>query len=564
MKRKIKQLIHSLTFRIVLVACITIIPINILLIITAKHMIHNVEEALFTSYQNALSIHVSDLDNGLDYMRNALEDIMQENYLELQPGYSVGQKNIAAFEFWKKLKTKRENNVFSDLAFLKVNWDNSIYITNDPLKISYVQKQEVADYLGNNDLKEIPPLSFEIININNQKYLLHLVNYEYFSFGMLCDLDNMLENMEKTSDINGEKICLVDKQGNIIAGDVDKSVILSKKEQVITINQIEQKCYVIYQPSVVLDYEIARIVPFKEINNEIPFLEKNILVLGILSFFLIPVLIIALYRMVLRPLKAINHAMQEIEKDNIDYRMKGRLNSTEFEHVKEVFNNMAGQIQNLRIESYEKDIERLDIEKTNLRLQINPHLLLNSLNMIYSLAQSQNYKYILDYTLLLVEYFRYSLRNANDLVTLKEEIHFVKNYLEIQKIRFPEKFTCVYDIDEGISELLILPLIIENFVENSIKYALKMDDLIEIILIIKSDGNKMSISICDTGCGMSEDRLQQLKDGVIIHDRIGKHIGIWNCRRRLNLYYGEEAVLSISSSEGYGTQVWMEFPVVRR
>ncbi|OYO92598.1 hypothetical protein CG709_12550, partial [Lachnotalea glycerini] len=127
MKRKIKQLIHSLTFRIVLVACITIIPINILLIITAKHMIHNVEEALFTSYQNALSIHVSDLDNGLDYMRNALEDIMQENYLELQPGYSVGQKNIAAFEFWKKLKTKRENNVFSDLAFLKVNWDNSIY-----------------------------------------------------------------------------------------------------------------------------------------------------------------------------------------------------------------------------------------------------------------------------------------------------------------------------------------------------------------------------------------------------------------------------------------------------
>ncbi|OYO41028.1 hypothetical protein CG709_21355 [Lachnotalea glycerini] len=163
-----------------------------------------------------------------------------------------------------------------------------------------------------------------------------------------------------------------------------------------------------------------------------------------------------------------------------------------------------------------------------------------------------------------MEYFRYTLRNANDLVTLKEEIHFVKNYLEIQKIRFPEKFTCVYDIDEGISELLILPLIIENFVENSIKYALKMDDLIEIILIIKSDGNKMSISICDTGCGMSEDRLQQLKDGVIIHDRIGKHIGIWNCRRRLNLYYGEEAVLSISSSEGYGTQVWMEFPVVRR
>ncbi|OYO41029.1 hypothetical protein CG709_21360, partial [Lachnotalea glycerini] len=133
---------------------------------------------------------------------------------------------------------------------------------------------------------------------------------------------------------------------------------------------------------------------------EIPILEKNILVLGIISFFLFPALIIGLYRMVLRPLKAINHAMQEIEKDNIDYRMKGRLNSTEFEHVKEVFNNMAGQIQNLRIESYEKDIERLDIEKTNLRLQINPHLLLNSLNMIYSLAQSQNYKYILDYTLL--------------------------------------------------------------------------------------------------------------------------------------------------------------------
>lgn len=108
----------------------------------------------------------------------------------------------------------------------------------------------------------------------------------------------------------------------------------------------------------------------------------------------------------------------------------------------------------------------------NLRLQVNPHMLLNSFNMIYSLAQSRNFQCIQEYSLLLVEYFRYALKETDHFVTLDREMDFVENYISIQKIRFPGAFTSVHNIQEECMQALVPPLLIENFVENAMKYAL--------------------------------------------------------------------------------------------
>lgn len=272
-------------------------------------------------------------------------------------------------------------------------------------------------------------------------------------------------------------------------------------------------------------------------------------------------MLISIRRLVLKPLHLLDYGMRQIENENLEYRLDEENNSSEFRHMNRVFNSMVGQINELKIEAYEQDIEKLEIETMNLKLQINPHLLLNSLNMIYSLSQSQNYECIQSYTLNLVQYFRYSLRQNDIFVTIHAELEFIKSYLEIQKIRFPNAFTSIYDIDEDLYDTLIPPLIVQNFVENSIKCALKMGEMIEIIIIIKADGEKLSISICDTGNGIKPEILEKLRNGEIVEDRIGKHIGIWNCRRRLHVFYGRDVEMTISSAEGEGTQVWMQFPL---
>ena len=201
------------------------------------------------------------------------------------------------------------------------------------------------------------------------------------------------------------------------------------------------------------------------------------------------------------------------------------------------------------------------VQLDNLRLQVNPHMLLNSFNMIYSLAQSRNFQCIQEYSLLLVEYFRYALKETDRFVTVEKEMEFVENYVNIQKIRFPGAFTSVHRIQPDCAEALVPPLLIENFVENAMKYALVSGSTIEVLINIRQEEKHLLISICDTGRGIKPEILDCLKRGEIYRDKMGKeHIGVWNCRRRMEVFYGDAASMKITSSLGQGTQVWLDVP----
>ena len=140
-------------------------------------------------------------------------------------------------------------------------------------------------------------------------------------------------------------------------------------------------------------------------------------------------------------------------------------------------------------------------------------------------------------------------------------MNFVTNFMEIQKMRFPDSFTSVYDVDEEAQNVEIPCLLIENFVENSIKYGLVLGKTIEILINIHVRGEHLDISICDTGNGMDEEKAAALQRGEAVTDERGKHIGIWNCLHRLRLYYGDDAEFRITSRTGEGTQVWISLPL---
>lgn len=87
--------------------------------------------------------------------------------------------------------------------------------------------------------------------------------------------------------------------------------------------------------------------------------------------------------------------------------------------------------------------------------------------------------------------------------------------------------------------------------------------MIEILINIRKEEDRLLISICDTGRGIKSEVLKQMQKGEIYVDKIGrKHIGVWNCRRRMEVFYGERASMNIVSTEGEGTQVWMDLPYI--
>lgn len=280
--------------------------------------------------------------------------------------------------------------------------------------------------------------------------------------------------------------------------------------------------------------------------------------LCIICFVTTPLIWLIAKRLVVNPVRDLCLGMEEVEGGNLEYQMEGETGSYQMDFLYYSFNHMVEELHYMVTESYEKEIEKLRTDAINIRLQVNQHMLLNFLNTVYSLSRAGKKDEVEEFTLLLMNYFRYVLRQDIGLVTIREEMHFVEDYLKLQKIRFPESFHLVYSIEDGAAELLIPQLLIENFVENTIKYGLVMGKEIGILINIRTDGEKLILSICDTGNGMPKERAERLQRGEIVEDQTGKHIGIWNCRRRLKYYYGEQQEMTITSSPNQGTQIWMQ------
>ena len=287
------------------------------------------------------------------------------------------------------------------------------------------------------------------------------------------------------------------------------------------------------------------------------------IVLSLLTVLLCPILYKRLKLDILVPMAVLENALEGMKKD-LAYRIppQAERHSDEFLRLFDAFNTMAEEVQ----QSHEKDMKLLEMEMDNLRLQVNPHMLLNSYNMIYALAESKNYATIQDYTLCLADYFRYVLRKGQQMVTVRQELEFVENFIRIQRIRFPNRFSYVYQAEEDCMSALIPPLLIENFVENAIKYALNPKEPIEIVVSVHREENEagkddLHIAIMDTGSGIRPEVLEKLQKKEPYIDEAGqKHIGIYNCLRRVELFYGDEGDIHFSSAVGGGTQVYLIIP----
>lgn len=261
---------------------------------------------------------------------------------------------------------------------------------------------------------------------------------------------------------------------------------------------------------------------------------------------------------VLNPAEKLRNAMHEIQAEHLDFRLKDSYyrNSDDMQYLFDTFDEMADEIEASRA----KDKKMYQAEMDNLRLQVNPHMLLNSLNTIYSLAQMKKFEAIQEYALHLVDYFRYALRQNDNLVTVEQELEFIKTYIEIQKIRYPGCLSFVYAIADGCGTAMVPPLLIQNFIENSVKYAVKPGKVTEILLNVNRWDDRLGISVTDTGTGMRPEVLEHLRTGEAFVDMMGqKHIGIWNCRRRIEVFYNENPKIEIVSGQG-GTQVFLDIP----
>lgn len=179
-----------------------------------------------------------------------------------------------------------------------------------------------------------------------------------------------------------------------------------------------------------------------------------------------------------------------------------------------------------------------EAELRNLKFQINPHFIFNSLNSISALTTIAPEK-AKDMIIKLSGFLRYTLANNEKKTnTLKEEIENIRLYLEIEKIRFENKFIFNEILDEGIEDIKLPSMLLQPLAENAIKYGVYDSlEITEINLICKRTENYLKIIFENT-----------FENNSVIPKGAG--VGLENIKNRLKLFYGEENLFDIKKSEG--------------
>lgn len=226
------------------------------------------------------------------------------------------------------------------------------------------------------------------------------------------------------------------------------------------------------------------------------------------------------------------------------------------------------ELNDKNIKFIEAKKERAELEKEYeacklkaLQAQINPHFLFNVLNSISALAIIEEAPKTQEVIFNLSNMLRYTLKKADKVVSIEEELKYIESYLALQKVRFGDRLNYEIDVSDNVKNQKIPFMSIQTFVENSIVHGLEGKEEGGIINIFsKEDENSYTLCIKDNGTGITENILNGLKDEL--EYRYGNDldkIGINNVNKRMAKYYGDDYKIEIESKVREGTLVKIIF-----
>ena len=261
----------------------------------------------------------------------------------------------------------------------------------------------------------------------------------------------------------------------------------------------------------------------------------------------------------------LTHALEQLRGGNLEVRIPDDAMLDEFQKMTNAFNDMVEEIEDLKIENYEKKLSRQKLEALYLKQQITPHFMINCLNTIYQLTENNHADLARQMIQNLSVHLRYTL-SSGQTVSLSEELNLVKNYLDLSTIRYPGALKLIITCEESLQNATVVPLMLLNFVENTVKFEVVMGKVlaehIDISALEENQCTVLHVSIWDTGRGFSEDKLSMLQtlDAHINSEQV-QHIGIINVVLRLRQIF-PNAAFSFSNRPGAGAQIDIEFPYV--
>lgn len=290
------------------------------------------------------------------------------------------------------------------------------------------------------------------------------------------------------------------------------------------------------------------------VNQFIREMLQNLAVILVLLILLPLILILFINNKLIRPLDSLQSGIQKAGRG--DFQTVVRIRGfTEIRELIRSFNETNEKIDRLIKENYKSQLLKKEAELTAYDYQLNPHFILNTLNLInLDLIQNGNDE-LSDTISSLSRIIEYTLRTRSLSVPFSVDLANTKNYLQVMEKRYKSRFTVEYKIDETLLTVQVPKLFLQPLAENSIKHGFVSLDRPGRLIIRASRKDTLCIfEIEDNGCGFQPQALKEIRD------KNSSHMGINNIRYRIQYLYGPEYDLAVLPLSPHGTLIRIALP----
>ena len=257
-----------------------------------------------------------------------------------------------------------------------------------------------------------------------------------------------------------------------------------------------------------------------------------------------------------RPVRELSAAMEQAQQGNFSLRLPaGR--EDELGRLNDSFNRMMAEYQENLRRSVQHEKELNDARLRMMQAQLNPHFLYNTLDSLKWMGVAHNAPQVSALAADLASLLRASI-SGNEFVTLEEELELVERYIDIQSIRFADRFVCEIAVDEQYQGCMVPKLVLQPLVENAILHGVSDREDGYIKLWAEGDEKTVTLFVSDNGCGMPPEMVAAINRGDA--REAGGHLGIYNVNSIIKLHFGAQYGISASSAPGRGSRVRVRLP----
>ena len=374
---------------------------------------------------------------------------------------------------------------------------------------------------------------------------------------LVLKLDELASFLQDSGATKNTEMYLSDNNGKILAAFGNETLEMAWQSD---------DDYLIQSRSVVPEgWEVTSRIPKKDLIGGMGISMGMIMIAYAVASSLIGTLIYFVYRNFIRRIYKIDQFIQNVTYEP-DKRMKVKW-ADEIGSVVSSLNEMLDErkrmdqeLQDSQKRIYEIELAEKQLQILAYRNQINPHFLYNTFDCIRGMALYYDNEDIAEITKALSEVFRFAVKGGN-IVTVKDEIDYIKEYATIIEYRFMGKIEINIDAQEELLSQRVIKLILQPVVENAVFHGLeqKMGDGEVMVTIRKKWDHYIMFLVEDNGCGMEEEKVKQILNSLE-KKMDEKGIGIANIYKRLRLFYGDDMVFEIKSKLGKGTRVMIVVP----